>query len=232
MNSYFRIYHLSEKAVVIEWEQRIDAQIATQIQQLQENIRQQSFSWLEEMVPAYASLTLYYNPILVLKYLPSAETAAAQVNICLSQILESLTLTPQNTSGRRVEIPVCYGGEYGPDLGLVAQHCGLSEQEVIHLHSSSVYQVYMIGFVPGFAYMGGMPEQLSTPRRQTPRPKVLSGSVGIAGKQTGIYPMEITGGWQIIGRTPLLLFNVEKNPPSFLQAGDEVVFVPTIEFTN
>lgn len=224
-----RIYQLSETAIVAEWEQRVDARIAFSIRQLQLIVSTSFVPGLIEMVPAYASLTFYYAPREVLKALPETGTTAAdRMKFFLQQKLQQLKATDTSTHKTTIlkEIPVCYGGEYGPDLNLVATHCGISEAEVIRLHSQAVYQVYMIGFVPGFAYLGGMPEQLATPRRSAPRPRVPAGTVGIAGVQTGIYPMEITGGWQLIGRTSRTLFSVDKNPPSWLQAGDEVIFVP------
>lgn len=225
------IYQLSEKAIVVEWEQRIDPLIAANIRQLQERIHAQHFPWLEETVPAYASLTIFYNPLIVLKSSLPGQRATALIETCLLQLLKNINSTTSFVPPQRKEIPVCYGGEYGPDLSLVATHCGVSEEAVVSLHSNAMYQVYMIGFVPGFAYMGGMSEKLATPRRETPRPKVPAGAVGIAGQQTGIYPIEISGGWQIIGRTPLSLFNVEKNPPALLKAGDEVIFIPVSRFS-
>jgi inhibitor of KinA len=125
-----------------------------------------------------------------------------------------------------------YGGAAGPDLPVVAQHCGLPEAEVIRLHSEVLYEVYLVGFVPGFAYLGGLPAQLATPRRQTPRPAVPAGSVGIAGQQTGIYPMDIPGGWQLIGRTSVSLFNPEQDPPALLQPGDLISFTPITQLPD
>lgn len=128
-----------------------------------------------------------------------------------------------------VEIPVCYGGEYGPDLAHVAAHNGLTEQEVITLHSGGDYLVYTLGFAPGFPYLGGLSEQLATPRRDTPRVRIPAGSVGIAGVQTGIYPLETPGGWQLIGRTPISLFRPHRQPPTLLSSGNRLVFRPISE---
>jgi inhibitor of KinA len=132
---------------------------------------------------------------------------------------------------RLVEIPVCYGGVYGPDLEAVARHTGLPPQELIRRHAAGSYRVYMLGFAPGFAYLGGMDEQLATPRKAEPRTAIPAGSVGIAGGQTGVYPLETPGGWQLIGRTPLPLFDAQRNPPSLLQMGNRVRFVPIDEAT-
>ncbi|HET6872400.1 MAG TPA: 5-oxoprolinase subunit PxpB, partial [Sporolactobacillaceae bacterium] len=125
-----------------------------------------------------------------------------------------------------VNIPVCYGGEWGPDLDHVAAVNGLSPEEVIRIHSEGVYLVHMIGFAPGFPYLGGLSKEISTPRRETPRLVIPKGSVGIAGDQTGVYPLETPGGWQLIGRTPINLFNPNSETPSLLKAGDFVRFVP------
>jgi inhibitor of KinA len=125
-----------------------------------------------------------------------------------------------------VEIPVLYGGEYGPDLEYVASFHKISAEEVIQIHTESECLVYMIGFAPGFPFMGGMDERIATPRRESPRTAIVPGSVGIAGKQTGIYSLETPGGWQIIGRTPLELFRPDLNPPTLLKAGDRIKFFP------
>jgi inhibitor of KinA len=123
-----------------------------------------------------------------------------------------------------VDIPVCYGGDFGPDLDAVSSHTGLSTEEVVAIHGEPDYLVYMIGFAPGFPYLGGMSERLASPRRESPRAKIPPGSVGIAGSQTGVYPIETPGGWQLIGRTPLRLFRPERDEPSLLRTGDRVRF--------
>jgi len=127
------------------------------------------------------------------------------------------------------EIPTLYGGEYGPDIGAVAQHNGISEAEVISIHSGADYLVYMMGFLPGFPYLGGMSERIATPRLQTPRPSIPAGSVAIAERQTGIYPVESPGGWRIIGRTPVRLFDPGREPPVGIEPGDYLRFVPVDE---
>jgi KipI family sensor histidine kinase inhibitor len=131
--------------------------------------------------------------------------------------------------GRSVAVPVCYGGEYGPDLAEVARHTGLSAERVIELHASVEYRVYFLGFAPGFPYLGGMPPELATPRLSAPRKRVPAGSVAIGGAQTGIYSVESPGGWRVIGRTGLRLFDAAKEPPALLQMGDRVHFVPVTE---
>jgi inhibitor of KinA len=140
-------------------------------------------------------------------------------------LLNDLDLDERRES-RVVEIPVHYGGESGPDLDIVAKHNGLTPEEVVAIHSNGHYFVNMIGFAPGFPYIGGMSEKIATPRKSSPRLKIPAGSVGIAGKQTGIYPIETPGGWQIIGKTPLQLFRPDHDPPSLLKAGDKICFKP------
>jgi inhibitor of KinA len=128
------------------------------------------------------------------------------------------------SEGRTVELPVCYGGEFGPDLATVAEHAKLSPEEVIKRHCAGNYLVYLVGFSPGFAYLGGLAKELATPRHATPRPRVPAGSIGIGGEQTGVYPVSTPGGWNLIGRTPLRLFLPEQDPPVMLRAGDRVKF--------
>lgn len=151
-----------------------------------------------ETVPAFASLLIFYDP-LVTEY--DAVAAAVQK---LAQAPDSDTAAEE---GRLVEIPVCYGGAFGPDLPFVAEHAGLTETEVIRLHAGRDYPIYMLGFLPGFPYLGGLDERLFTPRLPTPRTAIPAGSVGIGGEQTGVYPIASPGGWQLIGRTPLKLFD-------------------------
>lgn len=134
--------------------------------------------------------------------------------------------TEKELDHRTVSIPVCYGGEYGPDLEYVARHHNLTPEEVISIHSEGEYLAYMIGFAPGFPFLGGLSEKIATPRRSSPRTSIPAGSVGIAGMQTGVYPISTPGGWQLIGQTPIKLFLPEQNPPSLLQAGDIVKFEP------
>ncbi len=220
-----RIYQLSEKALTVEWEPVIHPAVAAEIRRFLQELKAQPFPGLTELVPAYATLTIFYDPCLIREHHPG-QLAAEWVQNRVWEIIHASASLPLPSPSRRIEIPVQYGGEYGPDLEEVATHCGLSPAEVITRHSQAVYQVYMLGFVPGFAYMGGLPETLHTPRKTTPRAQVSAGSVGIAGAQTGIYPMTIPGGWQIIGRTPVLLFDKDQNPPAFLQAGDEIQFIP------
>jgi len=167
-----------------------------------------------DVVPGMNNLTLIFDPEL------QQGSALLERLMSLWERIEAEQFTP-----REVVIPVQYGGELGPDLAHVAEHVGMSEQAVITAHSAAVYVVYFLGFQPGFAYLGGLPASLATPRRAEPRLTVPAGSVGIGGQQTGIYPAQSPGGWQIIGRTDVRLFDVQRSQPSFLQSGDVVRFV-------
>jgi KipI family sensor histidine kinase inhibitor len=169
---------------------------------------------LLEVVPGMNNLTLVFDPLRT-----DAEA--------LEQATRKLWSKPlrRRQAGRLVEIPVRYGGEDGPDLNDVATHCGLTPEEVVRRHGAAEYDVYFIGFQPGFAYLGGLDESLHTPRRAEPRVAVPAGSVGIGGAQTGIYPLETPGGWQLIGRTALALFDPLAEPPTLLAPGDRVRFI-------
>lgn len=169
-----------------------------------------------ETVPAYHSLLIRYDP-LVTDY---------SSLMGLAHALAEQDLQASKSHGRRVEIPVCYGGAYGGDLAYVAQHAGLSQQEVVEIHCGKDYRVYMLGFLPGFPYLGGLDERIFTPRLPKPRVRIPAGSVGIGGEQTGIYPLESPGGWRLIGRTPLRLFDPLKGGELPYMAGDCIRFIP------
>ena len=167
-------------------------------------------------MPTYRSLMVYYDPMTI---------SAEQLQISIEQADQN----PGNdkpADQRVVHIPTLYGGEYGPDLEFVAQHAGLTTEEVVSVHSGSDYLTYMMGFSPGFPYLGGLSNTLTTPRLETPRTEIPAGSVGIADSQTGVYPLASPGGWRLIGRTPFKLFDPGADPPSLLKAGDYVRFVP------
>lgn len=169
---------------------------------------------LIEYVPAYTTVALYFDPLIV----DYAELREAALRIAAR---------PSSTSNREacvVEIPVCYGAEFGPDLEDVAAQHGIAPTDVIRIHETGNYEVWMLGFAPGFAYLGGLSERIATPRRATPRVKVPAGSVGIAGAQTAVYPFDSPGGWQLIGRTPLRMFDPSREQPALLAPGDRVRF--------
>jgi inhibitor of KinA len=222
----FQIYALSEQAVTLEFGDVISSGTLKQISSFNKALNGQPFPGFKTAVPAYTTLTVYFDP---LEVMGSAMMKGLSCFEKVSGYLSALGISPQNGTASAlgtVIIPVCYGGAFGPDLAELAGLHNLSPQEVISLHTAPVYEVYMIGFVPGFAYLGGLPQQLATPRKLKPRAKIPAGSVGIAGAQTGIYPLETPGGWQIIGRTPLQMFNTGRQRPSLLKAGDRVAFKP------
>jgi inhibitor of KinA len=170
---------------------------------------------VQEVVPTYRSVTVYFDALTI-----SAEDLAARLRTLLSR-----PLSPTRQRGSVHAIPVLYGGSTGPDLDDVAHTAGLTPRQVIELHCSVLYHVYMLGFSPGFPYLGTLPAALVMPRLATPRKRVAAGSIGLAGGQTGIYPQESPGGWRIIGRTPVRLFSMTRTKPFLLQAGDQVRFV-------
>ena len=168
-----------------------------------------------DVVPGISTVTLHYDPVAV-----SWKDLCQRVEAALAGAADKTV-----DDGHFVKIPVCYGGEFGPDLDAVATHASLSGQEVIDLHAAREYRVHVLGFLPGFAYLGGLDSRLETPRRVTPRDRVPAGSVGIAGMQTGVYPLESPGGWQLLGRSPVALFDPLHVPPTLLAPGDRVRFV-------
>lgn len=225
---------LGDQAVVVQFGTTMSLKAYQQVRQVASMLDRQPIPGMVEYIPAYTTITIFYNPQVVYDWYQSQgakegeQEADSLYQICCNLIREQLNHAEQESERavRTIEIPVCYGGELGPDLGDVAELNQLTEQEVIDIHAGGDYLIYMIGFAPGFPYIGGMSERIAAPRRKSPRLSIPSGSVGIAGKQTGIYPMETPGGWQIIGRTPLRLFRPEDDPPSLLQAGDRVRFYP------
>lgn len=207
---------LGESALLVRFADRMDPHAWRRVQALYRKLAQRPLPGQVELLPAYASLGIYFDPLQTSR--PAVEQGVRER---MAAVREDAPL-----SGREVVIPVCYGGEFGPDLEAVADVHGLTPAEVVALHAGAEYTVYMIGFTPGFPYLGGLPPELATPRRETPRTRVPAGSVGIAGDQTGVYPFDSPGGWQIIGRTPLKLFQPDRDPPSLLAPGDRVRFAP------
>lgn len=220
----FTLSPLGDAAIIIELGKMIENNTHENVQHVFSYFDQHSPDWLIECIPAFTTVTLIYDPIKASRV--NRDSYPYQiVSEYISETMKTLDKV-QSESGRTVLIPVCYGGELGPDLEFVAEHNKLSPEEVISLHSDSEYLVYMIGFAPGFPYIGGMSEKIAAPRISSPRLKIPAGSVGIAGSQTGIYPIETPGGWQLIGQTPLKLFQPERKSPSLLKAGDVIRFKP------
>ena len=212
----YQIVPMGDAAIVVKFGDTIDRKLLQKVQALENYFAEHSLQGMIEQVPAYATLTIYYDPL---------ERAFSDLAKELRGIIAGRVDAPGSTS-RVVEIPVHYGGEFGPDLEFVARHNSLKPDDVIQIHSASDYVVYMIGFAPGFPYLGGMSQRIAAPRRDSPRLKISAGSVGIAGTQTGVYPIGTPGGWQLIGRTPIELFRPHENPPTLLRAGDVVRFRP------
>jgi inhibitor of KinA len=218
-----QLFPLGDAAVVVQFGHTIDAATHHAIQAVSAHLARQPFVGLREVVPAFTTLTVYYDPWLVSQggqCQPYERVAAT-----LQRVLAEAPALPL-VAAEVQEIPVWYGGEYGPDLAFVAQHTGLVPSEVIARHAAPNYLVHMLGFAPGFPYLGGLDAALATPRLALPRALVPAGSVGIAGPQTGIYSLPTPGGWQLIGRTPLRLFNPTWAQPSLLRAGQHLRFVP------
>lgn len=211
-----RIRLSGDRALLVEYGEGIDPAVNEKVRTMTAFLKQNLPAGVEAVVPAYRSLSILYDPL-------------ATDPAILAKILHALEADIRAGSpaeAKIVPIPVCYGGEFGPDIGIVAEHTGLREAEIIALHSSVDYRIYMIGFTPGFCYLGGLERRLRIPRRKTPRANLPAGSVGLAESQTGVYPVDSPGGWQIIGRTPLRLFAPHRESPFLYEAGDRIRFVP------
>ena len=211
-----RFQYASDQGLLISFGDEIGIEVHRQVWKLLRALEQDPVPGVWNLHPAYCSLLLRFDPC------QTDHAALGQLIRERAAQLDTLELPPART----VEIPVHYGGEFGPDLDSVADMHGISASEVVKLHSEAQYTVYFLGFVPGFAYLGGLPHILTSPRRASPRTSVPAGSVGIGGNQTGIYPLPTPGGWQIIGRTPLQMFQTERENMSMLAIGDEVRFRP------
>lgn len=219
MDERIRFLPAGDSALVVELGNAISPEINRRVRALDRALRAVSIPGIVEVLPTYRSLLVYYDPL---------RTSLEELQERIGRL--DVPEEEKEERGKRVvEVPVMYGGSYGPDLAHVAEYHRLRPDEVIALHSGTDYVVAMMGFTPGFPYLMGLPEQLATPRLQTPRRSVPAGSVGIAENQTGIYPIESPGGWNIIGRTPLRLFDVQREPPFLIGPGDWVRFVPISE---
>ena len=211
---------VGDRAISIDFGQVIDPTINRHIRQTIERIKELLLDGIIELVPTYCALLVEYDAMLY--------SYSDICNIIEPTLEEGMTNTT-NEMVTVVEVPTVYGGEFGPDLSFVASHNHLSEDEVISIHSGTDYLVYMLGFIPGFTYLGGMDPRIATPRLSSPRTLIPAGSVGIAGEQTGTYPSDSPGGWQIIGRTPVTMYDMSKAQAALLKAGDYVRYVPIDE---
>lgn len=220
----YQIHPLGESSAAIDLGNIIDEQVNDKILAMESWLREHLFEGLKDIVIAYSSLTVLYDPFITYnKYVPGS-TVFEFVKKKLEEAYNA-TVEFAGKKGKELSIPVCYDQEFGYDIRLLAAAKQMTVDELIDLHCSRSYRVYMIGFLPGFAYMGKVDPRLATPRKAQPR-EVEAGSVGIAGWQTGIYPLQSPGGWQIIGRTPVKLFEPMNEPPVLLSAGDAVKFYP------
>jgi inhibitor of KinA len=205
---------MGDRSLLVELGDEIHMAVHERVRRLFLAVKRASPDTLLDAVPGFCSLLLVFDPLTT-----SSDQIRRSINDLFHDLDEFELPEPAN-----IEIPVVYGGEYGPDLRWVAEYHKTTPEDIILRHTQNSYHVYMIGFIPGFPYMGELPETLETPRKKTPRTAVPRGSVGLAQKQTGIYPSQSPGGWQIIGRTPLDLFDPSKNRPSLLEMGDRVRF--------
>ncbi|WP_026883977.1 5-oxoprolinase subunit PxpB [Clostridium akagii] len=216
----FSILQINETSALIQFGNKIDKNINKKIRIFCAYLDENAFWGLIEYIPYFLGVSVIYNPLKI-----KSDEPFITVKLKLEEILSKLDFSC-NYEEHIVEIPVCYGDEFGPDIKHVAEVNNLTVEEVIKIHSQGEYLVYMIGFAPGFPYLGGLSEKIYTPRRESPRIAIPEGSVGIAGTQTGVYPIETPGGWQIIGKTPLKLFDLNSKDKTLLKCGDIAKFYP------
>ncbi len=219
MQNNIRILTAGDSSLLVEFGKEISPEINRKIAATVQLMKEQHIEGVVDMIPAFCSLLVNYDPRVV-RYDKMKKRLESLVRMDIKVGAEK----------RRIfEIPVVYGGEYGPDLAAIAQHAGLSEAEVINIHSSQDYLIYMLGFLPGFCYLGGLDERIHTPRLANPRLKIRAGSVGIGGSQTGIYPLDSPGGWQLMGMTPVKTYDPDREVPILVEAGNYIRFVPVDE---
>ncbi len=203
-----------DSALTMEFGNVISEEVNKKIRALTTLLEKKNISGINEVVPTYRSLMIHYNPLII---------GYEELVIILKEREENLN-NIELPSPEIIEIPVLYGGKYGPDIENVSKHNNLTVEEIIKIHTSVEYLIYMLGFTPGFPYLGGMDKRIATPRLSSPRIKIPAGSVGIAGEQTGVYPVQSPGGWQLIGSTPVELFNPKRDNPILLKSGNYIVF--------
>jgi inhibitor of KinA len=226
------IYPLGDSALTIHFGEVFLISLNKRVLAVSRAIQEAAIIGIRDIVPAYSSITVHYDVVTIIKkypYTSAFETVRNQLETILLQKVQDV-----KKPARRLKIPVCYAAKYGWDLSDMAMQLKLAVEEIVAIHTSRKYRVYMVGFLPGFAYMGEVDERIAVPRKQEPRLQIGEGYVGIAGKQTGIYPLPSPGGWQIVGRTPVKLFDKHKEDPVLFKAGDEVEFfsITENEFNN
>jgi inhibitor of KinA len=214
-----RMLTAGDAAIAVEVGDGISPEVNEKVHALDRALRAAGLDGVLDTIPAYRSLLVCYDPL---------RLASSRLREEVATLFAGLGAVRARAS-RLVRIPTCYGGAFGPDLAFVASHNNVTPAEVVEIHAGAEYRVHMMGFSPGFAYLGGMSERIAAPRLRTPRTSIPAGSVGIAQHQTGIYPVESPGGWQLIGRTPVRLFDPSRTPPTALEPGDAVRFVPIDE---
>ena len=211
-----KIKAAGDRGLLVELGETIHESINRKVMELDRKISAGNIEGITETVPSFCSVLVCYDPLLT-----DYESLKRRIEELLKTVKEG-----EMSVGKIVEIPVCYGGELGPDLSFVAEHSKCKEREVIRIHSQRDYRIYMLGFLPGFPYLGGLDERIHTPRLAVPRKQIPAGSVGIGGEQTGVYPIESPGGWQLIGRTPYKLFDPNRLKEPLYKAGDAIRFIP------
>lgn len=208
---------LGDQALCITFGREITMEVSKRIREVSKQLSNMEIPGVIELLPTYCTLMVSYQPTVI---------SYRQLTAQIEKKLEAIQTVALTETARRIYIPVCYGGEYGPDLPFVAQHAGITEKEVIERHSGRDYPIFMLGFLPGFPYLGAMDPSLYMPRLSAPRLKIEAGSVGIGGTQTGIYPSASPGGWRLIGRTPVKLFDPKRTPSIPYSVGELIRFVP------
>ena len=223
--SPLRIYAIHDHALTVELGNEINESINLEVINLKNDFEKKPFDGFIESVPANSSLTIYFDESRTQEEVRNEIISRLEkIKSTNNQSEPKVNIVDSYTKTKPIIIPVCYDIEYGTDLNWLSEHLNLDIDEIISLHTQTIFRVYMMGFIPGFAYMGTLPDKLQAPRKQTPSQQIPIGSVAIAGKQTGIYPAAIPGGWQIIGKTPYVMFDKKRDPFSFLKAGDRVQF--------
>ena len=211
-----KILTAGDASLLVEFGKEINPEINRKIAATVQLMREQHIEGVVDVIPSFCALLINYDPRVI---------GYEEIKSRIKNLLK-LEIKAGAERKKIFEIPVCYGGEFGPDIATIAEHAGLTEQEVIDIHSSRDYLIYMLGFLPGFCYLGGLDERIFTPRLASPRIKIDAGSVGIGGSQTGIYPLDSPGGWQLMGKTPVKTYDPDREVPILVEAGDYIRFVP------